>query len=63
MPSTSMCSTAAKAGAIIAEAASTRRPRTRYTIGRDGALITRLTRVPPGRLMDRVIAAGLRRYA
>ncbi|GAB3584959.1 SDR family NAD(P)-dependent oxidoreductase [Amycolatopsis endophytica] len=52
-----------KAGAIVAGAATTRRPRTRFTIGRDAGLITRLTRVLPDRLLDRVIASGLRRYA
>ncbi|WP_328615347.1 SDR family NAD(P)-dependent oxidoreductase [Amycolatopsis sp. NBC_00355] len=53
---------AAKAGAIVAEAATTRRPRTRYTIGRDAALLTRLTRVLPDRVLDRVAAASLRPY-
>lgn len=53
---------AAKAGAVIADAATARRPRTRYTIGRDAALLTRLTRVLPDRLLDRVTAATLRPY-
>lgn len=52
----------AKAGEIIARAATVRRPRTRYTVGRDAALLTRLTRVLSDRLLDRVISAGLRRY-
>jgi hypothetical protein len=43
-------------------AASVRRPRTRYTIGRDAALITRLTRILPDRTLDRVISANLRRH-
>ncbi|MGW4519776.1 hypothetical protein [Amycolatopsis sp. NPDC004378] len=51
-----------KAGVIVAEAATARRPRTRYTIGRDAALITRLVRVLPDRVLDRVVAANLRRY-
>lgn len=53
---------ASKAGFIIAEAATTRRPRTRYTIGRDAALITRLVRVLPDRVLDRVLTVGLRKY-
>jgi NAD(P)-dependent dehydrogenase (short-subunit alcohol dehydrogenase family) len=53
---------AGKAGAVVAEAATARRPRTRYTIGRDAALLTRLTRVLPDRILDRVTAATLRPY-
>ncbi|HEV2744198.1 MAG TPA: hypothetical protein VGV91_13665 [Rubrobacter sp.] len=49
-----------KAGSIIAEAATARRPRTRYTIGRDAALMTRLARILPDRILDRVFAANLR---
>lgn len=51
-----------KAAVIIAEAATTRRPRTRYTIGRDAALLTRLTRNLPDRILDRVVTASLRKY-
>jgi NAD(P)-dependent dehydrogenase (short-subunit alcohol dehydrogenase family) len=51
-----------EAGAVIAGAATARRPRTRYTVGRDAALLTRLTRVLPDRVLDRVLAASLRRY-
>lgn len=51
-----------RAGSIIAEAATVRRPRTRYTVGRDAALLTRLARVLPDRLLDRIIAANLRTY-
>jgi hypothetical protein len=43
-------------------AVTTRRPRTRYTIGRDAALITRLPRILPDRTLDRVISANLRRH-
>jgi NAD(P)-dependent dehydrogenase (short-subunit alcohol dehydrogenase family) len=53
---------AAKAGAIVADAATARRPRTRYTVGRDAALLTRLARVLPDRVLDRVTAANLRSY-
>jgi hypothetical protein len=51
-----------EAGSIVAKAATARRPRTRYTIGRDAAFLTRLTRVLPDRLLDRVTAATLRPY-
>jgi hypothetical protein len=47
---------------VIAKAVMARKPRTRYTIGRDAALITRLTRVLPDRALDRVMAAGVRRH-
>lgn len=53
--------TADAAAQVIAKAVTTRRPRTRYTIGRDAALITRLTRVLSDRTLDRVIAARLQR--
>ncbi|MGW4797562.1 SDR family oxidoreductase [Nonomuraea sp. NPDC004297] len=54
--------TADAAARVIAKAVTTRKPRTRYTIGRDAALITRLTRILPDRTLDRVIAANLRRH-
>jgi NAD(P)-dependent dehydrogenase (short-subunit alcohol dehydrogenase family) len=48
------------AGRIIADAATTRRPRARYTIGRDAAILTRVARILPDRVLDRVLAADLR---
>lgn len=54
--------TADAAARVVAKAATTRRPRTRYTIGRDAALLTRLARVLPDRTLDRLIAANLRRH-
>ncbi|WP_328603482.1 hypothetical protein OG943_25715 [Amycolatopsis sp. NBC_00345] len=51
---------AEKAALVIARAVTDRRPRTRYTIGRDAALLTRLSRVLPDRLLDRILAASLR---
>jgi NAD(P)-dependent dehydrogenase (short-subunit alcohol dehydrogenase family) len=48
------------AAKVIAKAITARKPRTRYTIGRDAALITRLARFLPDRTLDRVIAAALR---
>jgi NAD(P)-dependent dehydrogenase (short-subunit alcohol dehydrogenase family) len=54
--------TAEAAARVIAKAVTTRRPRTRYTIGRDAALIIGLTRMLPDRALDRVVALGLRRH-
>ncbi|SER22664.1 SDR family NAD(P)-dependent oxidoreductase [Actinokineospora terrae] len=54
--------TADAAAKVIANAVTTRRPRTRYTIGRDAALITRLARVLPDRALDRITATNLRRH-
>lgn len=51
----------ASAGRTIARAATVRRPRTRYTVGREGALLA-LTRILPDRLLDRLLAASLRPY-
>ncbi|NJP99924.1 SDR family NAD(P)-dependent oxidoreductase [Streptomyces zingiberis] len=48
------------AALIIAKAATARRPRTRYTIGRDAATLTRLSRILSDKLLDRVLAANLR---
>jgi NAD(P)-dependent dehydrogenase (short-subunit alcohol dehydrogenase family) len=48
------------AAKVVAKAVTARTPRTRYTVGRDAALITRLARVLPDRTMDRVVAAVLR---
>ncbi len=54
--------TADAAARVIAKAVTARRPRTRYTVGRDAALVTGLARVLPDRALDRVIAANLRRH-
>lgn len=51
-----------KAALVIARAVTARRPRTRYTIGRDAAILTRLNRILPDRLLDRILAANLRRH-
>lgn len=55
--------TADAAALVIAKAVTVRRPRTRYTAGRDAALITRLTRVLSDRTLDRILATNLRRHA
>jgi len=54
--------TADAAARVIAKAVTARRPRTRYTIGRDAALLTCLARMLSDRTLDRVIAANLRRH-
>lgn len=54
--------TADAAARVIAKAVTVRRPRTRYTAGRDAALITRLTRLLPDRALDRVLRSNLRRH-
>ena len=48
------------AAKVIAKAITARKPRIRYTVGRDAALITRLARLLPDRTLDRVLAAVLR---
>jgi len=53
---------AGEAAAVVARAATARRPRTRYTIGRDAAFLAGLVRVLPDRVLDRVAAASLRPY-
>ncbi|MFI6702264.1 SDR family NAD(P)-dependent oxidoreductase [Streptomyces sp. NPDC050509] len=50
------------AARVIAKAVTTRRPRTRYTAGRDAALIMRLGPMLSDRTLDRVLAANLRRH-
>jgi hypothetical protein len=54
--------TADAAARVVAKAVTARRPRTRYTIGRDAALIIPLTRVLSDRALDRILAANLRRH-
>ena len=49
------------AATVIAKAITARKPRTRYTVGRDAALIA-VTRLLPDRLLDRLFAAALRPY-
>jgi NAD(P)-dependent dehydrogenase (short-subunit alcohol dehydrogenase family) len=54
--------TATKAAEVVARAATARKPRTRYTIGRDAAVMTRLSRFLPDRILDRMLAADLRSH-
>ncbi|WP_370332282.1 SDR family NAD(P)-dependent oxidoreductase [Mycolicibacterium hippocampi] len=46
---------------VIARAVTVRHPRTRYTVGREAALLA-LVRVLPDRMLDRMLAAALRPY-
>jgi NAD(P)-dependent dehydrogenase (short-subunit alcohol dehydrogenase family) len=48
------------AAKVIAKAVTARKPRTRYTIGRDAALLTLSARILPDRILDRFFAAALR---
>jgi NAD(P)-dependent dehydrogenase (short-subunit alcohol dehydrogenase family) len=51
---------AEKAARIVADALTTNNPRARYTIGRDAAIITRLARLAPDRLLDRLLQRNLK---
>ena len=51
---------AERAAKVIANAATAPRPRTRYTIGRDAAILARLSRVVSDRFLDRVVRLILR---
>ena len=48
------------AAKVIAKAATASRPRTRYTVGRDAAVLARLSRVVSDRVLDRVVRLVLR---
>jgi NAD(P)-dependent dehydrogenase (short-subunit alcohol dehydrogenase family) len=50
---------AEEAGRVIADAITSKRPRTRYTIGREAALLP-LFAIIPDRMLDRILAAALR---
>src|SRR6201996_3602699 len=51
------------AAKVIARAATTSRPRTRYTIGRDAAILVRISRVVSDRVLDRIMRQNLRSFA
>jgi NAD(P)-dependent dehydrogenase (short-subunit alcohol dehydrogenase family) len=51
------------AAKVIATAATASRPRPRYTIGRDAAILARVTRVVSDRVLDRIIRLNLRSFA
>jgi NAD(P)-dependent dehydrogenase (short-subunit alcohol dehydrogenase family) len=50
------------AAAVIAKAATASRPRTRYTIGRDAAILLQISRFASDRLLDRIVRLNLRRF-
>ena len=45
-----------RAGSKVAKIATIIRPRTRYTLGLDAAIVIPLNRILPTRLMDRIFA-------
>ena len=49
-----------RAAKVIANAATAPRPRTRYTIGRDAAILARMSRVASDRFLDRAVRLILR---
>jgi NAD(P)-dependent dehydrogenase (short-subunit alcohol dehydrogenase family) len=50
---------AEEAGRVIADAITSKRPRTRYTVGRQAAMLPLLA-ILPDRMLDRILAAALR---
>lgn len=52
-------STAEEAGRVIADAIGSKRPRTRYTVGRDAAIVVRLVRFLSDRMLDRLLSRAL----
>lgn len=54
---------AESAATVIAKAATASRPRTRYTIGRDAAMLARLSRLVSDRTLDRIMRLNLRQFA
>ncbi|SPM37754.1 NADP-dependent 3-hydroxy acid dehydrogenase YdfG [Mycobacterium rhizamassiliense] len=51
------------AAKIVAKAATASRPRTRYTIGRDAAILLRVSRLVSDRVLDRIVRLNLRSFA
>lgn len=51
-----------EAARVIADAITSRRPRTRYTVGRSTALVVRLVRFMSDRMLDRLLASNLKPY-
>lgn len=50
------------AGRVIAEAIASKRPRTRYTVGRGTAMVVRLTKLLSDRMFDNLLARNLKPY-
>ena len=51
---------AEEAGRVIADAITSKRPRTRYTVGRDAAIIVSLARCLSDRMLDSLLARSLK---
>ncbi len=51
-----------KVGRVIVDAATSRRPRTRYAVGNDAALVVRLTEWLSDRMLDVLLARSLRTH-
>ena len=51
---------AEEVGRVIADAITSKRPRTRYTVGRDAAIIVRLVRYLSDRMLDSLLARSLK---
>jgi len=51
---------ATRAAEVIADAIVTEHPRTRYTVGRDAAVIVKLARLVPDRVLDRILTRNLK---
>jgi short-subunit dehydrogenase len=51
------------AAKVVAKAATASRPRTRYTIGLDSAILTRVARIASDRVLDRIMRLNLRYIA
>lgn len=51
---------AEEAGRVVADAITSKRPRTRYTVGRDAAIVVRLVRFLSDRLLDGLLARSLK---
>lgn len=51
---------AARAAQVIANAITTNKPRTRYTVGRDAAALVRLARLTPDRVLDHMLRRTLK---
>ncbi|WP_405080988.1 SDR family NAD(P)-dependent oxidoreductase [Paenibacillus chitinolyticus] len=49
-----------KVAAVVSRAIHVSKPRTRYTVGRDSALLTRLVRILPDRLLDRMLRSQMK---
>ena len=51
-----------EAARVIAEAIASKRPRTRYTVGRGTAMVVRLTKLLSDRMFDTLLARNLKPY-